>query len=248
VTYFPWILNPNVPAAAATKGDNYLDNEEQILIDSITKGDSITIIVTHKGILKNNSQAYSLILSQPIDSILPVRLLSFSASLVNNNTANVNWKVGSEINIKNYLVEISVDGINWKTAAFVSALNHGSYSVTDSNLVVGTHYYRLKMVEFNGTISYSSVKSVSVGNGGIAFSLIPNPANGQTLLSFQKGINQATLTIYDMAGKMVDRKEIDLQGANSYLLSTRQLSKGIYSVSIHTKEGTVTNRLVIGKL
>ncbi len=248
VTYYPWILNPYVPAAAATKGDNILDNQEQILIDSITKGDNITIIVSHKGSLKNNSQAYSLILSQPIDTIMPLKLISFTAALVSANNANITWKVTDEVNIKNFDVEISNDGIHWKTAVSASALNKGTYSVTDSNLAVGSHYFRLKIIEFNGSVSYSPVKIVSVGTGGLAFSLIPNPANTQTLLSFQKGINQATITIYDMSGKVVDRKDVDLQGSSSYLLSTRKYSKGIYTVSVHTKEGTVTNRLLIGKM
>lgn len=61
--YFPWIMTPTVPSAAATKGDNYLDNVEKIEIDSIVPGQVYTIKVTHKNSLSNGSQAYSLLIS-----------------------------------------------------------------------------------------------------------------------------------------------------------------------------------------
>lgn len=63
VTYFPWILNPKFPDAAATKGDNYRDNVEKIEIDSVVPGQVYTITVSHKGTLKDSTQAYSLIIS-----------------------------------------------------------------------------------------------------------------------------------------------------------------------------------------
>ena len=62
-TYYPWVLNPNVPAAAATKGDNHIDNVEKIEIDDVVPGQVYTITVSHKGTLTNGLQAYSLFVS-----------------------------------------------------------------------------------------------------------------------------------------------------------------------------------------
>ncbi|MFP5040435.1 S8 family serine peptidase [Parasediminibacterium sp. JCM 36343] len=62
-TFFPWKLTPAVPAAAATTGDNTLDNVEKIEIDSVVPGQAYTIQVSHKGTLTNGSQAYSLLVS-----------------------------------------------------------------------------------------------------------------------------------------------------------------------------------------
>jgi len=62
-TYLPWVLNPASPATAATTGDNFRDNVEQVVIDSVGTG-SYFVEVSHKGTLLNNdSQAYSLIIS-----------------------------------------------------------------------------------------------------------------------------------------------------------------------------------------
>jgi hypothetical protein len=61
--YQPWVLNPANPSAAATKGDNSLDNVEKVELDSVAPGATYTIRITHKGILaRSGSQAFSLIL------------------------------------------------------------------------------------------------------------------------------------------------------------------------------------------
>jgi hypothetical protein len=63
VTYEPWVLDPANPANAATTGDNFRDNVEQILIAVPESGD-YTISVTHKGAtLDSGSQAFSLIIT-----------------------------------------------------------------------------------------------------------------------------------------------------------------------------------------
>lgn len=62
--YFPWILNPNNPGAAATKGDNIRDNVEKVeLSDSLIPGRSYTVTVSHKGTIQRTTQTYSLLIS-----------------------------------------------------------------------------------------------------------------------------------------------------------------------------------------
>ena len=62
-TYFPWVLDPAAPAAAAGKGDNIRDNVEQVEITDAVNG-SYTVEVRHKGTLLNTAnQDYSLVIS-----------------------------------------------------------------------------------------------------------------------------------------------------------------------------------------
>jgi hypothetical protein len=60
--YEPWVLDPAVPAAAATQGDNFRDNVEQVVTGVLGAG-SYTVEITHKGQLTNGSQDYALIIS-----------------------------------------------------------------------------------------------------------------------------------------------------------------------------------------
>jgi hypothetical protein len=59
----PWTLDPSVPSAAATQGDNVLDNVERINIDNVIPGETYTIQVSHKGNLQRGNQAYTLVIS-----------------------------------------------------------------------------------------------------------------------------------------------------------------------------------------
>lgn len=60
--YEPWVLNPANPTAPAARGDNSLDNVEQVVVPP-TAG-TCKIIVSHKGLsLVGGSQAYSLIVT-----------------------------------------------------------------------------------------------------------------------------------------------------------------------------------------
>jgi hypothetical protein len=62
-TFKPLVLDPTIPGANATTGDNIRDNVEQVYIAGAAPGKSYTITVTHKGILTNASQDFSLIVT-----------------------------------------------------------------------------------------------------------------------------------------------------------------------------------------
>nr|WP_271544017.1 S8 family serine peptidase [Pelobium sp.] len=62
-TYFPYKLNPDTPASAATLGDNIVDNVEQIYIPNSVPGQIYNVQVSHKGTLTKGPQAYSIIAS-----------------------------------------------------------------------------------------------------------------------------------------------------------------------------------------
>ncbi len=62
-TILPWILDPNNPSAAATRGDNIRDNVEQVLISNPVPGRSYTITITNKGTLSGAKQDYALLVS-----------------------------------------------------------------------------------------------------------------------------------------------------------------------------------------
>ncbi len=66
--YYPWKLDANNPMTPATKGDNTVDNVEQVIVDAPVAGRTYKIEITNKGILKNNTggnapQNYSVIVT-----------------------------------------------------------------------------------------------------------------------------------------------------------------------------------------
>ena len=61
--YLPFTLDPATPDALAVPGDNIRDNVEQIIIPNSMPGQTFTLTVSHKGILKNSAQDYGLAVS-----------------------------------------------------------------------------------------------------------------------------------------------------------------------------------------
>lgn len=64
----PWILNPSVPQAQAMQGDNTRDNVEKIEFDTPLQK-KYTVLVRHKGQLKNDKQDFSLLLTHKDNAI-----------------------------------------------------------------------------------------------------------------------------------------------------------------------------------
>ncbi len=62
VTNRPWVLDPDHPVAAATRGDNIRDNVEQIVVADPEEG-VYTVRVSHKGALSSGFQHVSMVLS-----------------------------------------------------------------------------------------------------------------------------------------------------------------------------------------
>ncbi|MCC8410429.1 S8 family peptidase [Mucilaginibacter sp. UR6-1] len=59
----PWVLDPANPSSIATRGDNVVDNVEQVYIPSAINGETYTVSISNKGILRTGRQDYSLIIS-----------------------------------------------------------------------------------------------------------------------------------------------------------------------------------------
>lgn len=62
MVHFPFVLDVESPALAAARGDNTVDNVEQVLIDVPAPG-TYTVQVSHKDVLSGGAQVYSLVLS-----------------------------------------------------------------------------------------------------------------------------------------------------------------------------------------
>jgi hypothetical protein len=84
----PWILDFTSPTNAATTGDNIRDNVEQVHIDNPTNG-LYTVKVTHKGILTNEVQDVSIIVSGNIASNRPLEITTI-AGIASEDT-KVEW-------------------------------------------------------------------------------------------------------------------------------------------------------------
>ncbi len=172
---------------------------------------------------------------------LPLSLLDFAAS-ASVNKVFVNWSTAAETNTSGYAVEYSTDGASWTSIGSVSAKNvvaTSKYSFTHYQPITGSNYYRLKMLDKDGTFKYSKVVVVKI-TGKTLFTIYPNPVK-ETLTTelYKTAVEKVNIKIVDAAGRVLQTKQVVTQpGDNVYQLNTASLSKGTYLIVVEgaTKE------------
>jgi hypothetical protein len=115
----------------------------------------------------------------------------------------LDWEVAGESHLKNYVVEWSVNGRDFTPVATVAANGAPGYSFRHNGAVPGRNYYRLKLINTDGSFRYSAVLLLNTSK---LYHVVvyPNPAKSFIQVSLQGGdTRNATLAVYDLSGKML---------------------------------------------
>lgn len=132
--FFPWILNPSSPATAATTGNNFRDNVEQVWIQTPTPGNYV-LKINHKGTLSGGSQVVSILISG--NQNIVVYEPSGGDILMVGATKKIRWLTTNfSGNVK---IDISRNNGNSYTNLVASTPNDGEYDwlVTGPNTSFG---------------------------------------------------------------------------------------------------------------
>lgn len=171
--------------------------------------------------------------------VLPLKLISFSGN-VHNNMVMLNWKTSNEVNMKDYEIERSSNGINFVTIGNIDSRNifntDQQYNFTDPLQISGTNFYRLRMVDVDGRYSYSAVLKIS--NGKISengISSVVNPFSDKISFQYRSVVTgQVWIKLTDMSGRTVRSLNTSvLTGVNSMNVEGLQtLPGGIYFIEV----------------
>jgi len=155
---------------------------------------------------------------------VPVELTSFAASVFDDKI-ELKWETSTEINNSGFELERKINNNNFEKIAFLSGYGTStekhSYNYTDNPKAEGNISYRLKQIDFNGDVNYSSIINVDY-NLPKEFSLkqnYPNPFNPSTKISYSIAVDsKVTIGIYNLLGQQVA------------LLLNKELSAGKYDI------------------
>lgn len=175
-----------------------------------------------------------------ISTPLPVGLSNFG--MANSETASLLfWETESEENSDYFAIERSKEGIDFAAIGMVNATGNSDqrqfYQFTDADPLSGTSYYRLKIVDLNGSTRYSSI--ISNKRTGNFIQIVPNPTNGSFQVTGLSGLNQLELS--DLQGKILETKETD-DTVVSFQLNGKP---GIYILHIHNSLKTEIIRVLV---
>jgi Subtilase family/Secretion system C-terminal sorting domain len=175
---------------------------------------------------------------------LPLILQSFTATKV-NQTGLLQWTVSPGTSIDSFIIQKSTDGTNFAGIGSVEASsssgNASQYQFTDNNLVKGTNYYRLMIIDSSGDFQYSIVRSIIFSLDDLGIIVYPNPVSSGTLY-INTPINCNRIDVYDASGRLI--KSVSVSGLqNSFY--TGDLARGVYLMRISLDSGTGLQKIIV---
>ncbi len=170
-------------------------------------------------------------------TILAIKLDYFTGVL-KDKKAVLKWKSSYEENLKDFVIEKSFNGKNFSPFKNVTPKNiSGSvYNLVDDALANGNNFYRLKVINLDGTIDYSAIVKINYTKGAAAnWFIYPNPVQGNAAsLVYQSTTSKIiAVNVTDIAGKIISTKSYNITpGNNKINIPAEKISSGMYIIKI----------------
>ena len=174
-----------------------------------------------------------------ITAPLPIELVAFNASPINNLSVLTEWTTATEINNDYYIVERSKDNKEWEYIGTLDAAGNSSttlnYQLEDKTPYQGTSYYRLKQTDFNGDFKYYGPVPVRL-EGIDIISLYPNPAIDHIDYSVVSSVeDNVSITLIDVLGRKIINESQEIKiGQNKLSINISGFPVGIYMLRLIT--------------
>jgi hypothetical protein len=173
-------------------------------------------------------------------NVLAVLLQNFTIK-ESNCKAVLNWVSATEDNFKHYEVEYSKDGINFNSVGTILPKgNNSTYNFIHA-ADLGKSYFRLKMVDINGSINYSTMVSLNNVCSGSLVEVYPNPVKDFLAVNINGYSGKINAILFDGKGQVVTMRQLN-NGRNSIVVSS--LTSGIYMLSITDEMGNTSNKKI----
>lgn len=181
--------------------------------------------------------------------VLPVTFGSITGYLQSGKPV-LTWKVLTQLNVKEYVIERSDDGGQFYAVDKVpaSTATTAEYNWKDAQALNGTAWFRIKAVDVDGRAKYSSIVKLSGSKSG-GITIYPNPVqNHQITIQFRTPLSGSlAVRLYDISGKQVWNSSISLTpqtGTRTFALPLN-LPAGIYSIAVQNEAVSYRQTLVV---
>ena len=221
-------------------------------INSGLSSDALSFAINSDGYIFAGT--YSSGVFRSVESTIPVELISFTAS-VNENNVTLSWTTATETNNQGFEVQRS-NGGEFEPIAFVNGNGTTTevqiYSYIDRNVKDGSYSYRLKQVDFDGTFEYLNVVEVNVAAPSV-FALdqnYPNPFNPTTTINYYvPEVSFISLKVYDVLGNEIATLVNENKPAGNYKaeFNAAGIPSGIYFYRIQAGSFIDTKKMILLK-
>ena len=212
----------------------------------LNAGSNIIAVEIHQANVTSSDISFDLQLIGVEPNPLPVELIYFTTSS-GPTGVSLEWATASEENNDYFIVEHSVDGYQFKSIAKIEG--HGNrknlthYRIVDHNPYPGLNYYRLKQVDYDGSIDYSDIVSISIDSNYDIILLFPNPSSDFIRIKSRTDVSVRGIVIRNILGQVINVPVAS--GETGIVLDVHLLPRGTYFVNINAGSNIVTKRVII---
>lgn len=180
------------------------------------------------------------------NSSLPIYLTSFTGRQENTTTV-LNWVITDNSTPKEFEILRSTNGTNFTSIGTVKGEERKlNYNFTDTRLPNGTVYYRLRMVDIDGSAELSRIVTIMNGSKGILItSMMPTIVTNRSRLQITSSENSnLELVVTDLYGRTVHRQVNGITRGNQDIwLNLANLPNGAYQVTGYLRNGERTSTI-----
>ena len=185
----------------------------------------------------------------PEDAPLPVNIVSFTG--IELETSNLlKWQTASEENTEVFILERSADGRNDFTeigsieaVGFTNEIQNYKF---EDRTPLDMAYYRLKVMDFDGSFEYSDIIVVENSIKAISdFEVYPIPVQSELNISLNYDrSSDATLILTNYLGQQVLVKQLQLDaGNNQFTFEWNQLKNSFYILTVETEKERLVQKI-----
>jgi hypothetical protein len=170
-------------------------------------------------------------------------IFAFSVSTTGTNGVRLNWATTDEKKESKYMIEKSVDNVNFTLIGTVASQNspNNLYNFSDPEPKQGRSFYRIhQMTLQNADVNMSNTERVVMAAPNQALVSYPNPAGANLFVEIVDMDNtEGVIEIYSEAGALVKTQRFTANQVR-YEVDTNNLGTGSYFVKVRRADGTVT--------
>ena len=209
---------------------------------------SVTVTATDPGGL---SVSTTFTLSIELNAPMPVRLVRFDAQQLATGSVSLRWETSWEQNAAWFEVQRGDNarefGVLDKIVATGESSQRQQYSFEDQQTPVQTVYYRLRVVDKDGSFAYSSIVAVSVDQSRLLLTVLGNPSQHTLRLLVNSPVAQPIeLSLQTVNGQVINRREVRVTVGQTKLdMDVTNLAVGTYLLIVNDGESRYAKRVLI---
>lgn len=169
-----------------------------------------------------------------ITEAIPIELLNFDTELIDEEV-KIQWSTASEVNNDFFEIEVSSDNKTWEVIANIKGAGTSkrviNYETYHKKLRIGTSYYRLKQVDFDGIATYSDISEIVFYQKDF-ISVSPNPFINTLSIEGYFTSEKNEIKIINISNKVFYSKTIS-KGQFKNELDLSALKNGIYFLKVY---------------